>query len=173
MTGNVLGMSEPADLGPIGGVVWSDAEEWARRRSAAGCVICTSGKPLDIISELGSCWATAPRTAVLPGYVCVIARQHVIEPFEMTVEDQSSFWRDAMLVARAVADHVRPIKMNYEIHGNTLPHLHLHLFPRYANDPFVGGPIDARTTVVERSDAEIEGLASAIQAFALDTTDLD
>ncbi len=58
------------------------------------------------------------------GYVCVVAREHVVEPFEMTAEDQASFWQDAMVIARAVARVVRPIKMNYEIHGNTLPHLH-------------------------------------------------
>jgi diadenosine tetraphosphate (Ap4A) HIT family hydrolase len=23
----------------------------------------------------------------------------------------------------------RPVKLNYEIHGNTLPHLHMHLSP--------------------------------------------
>ena len=33
--------------------MWSDIEEWERRRSAAGCVICSSGGPLDIIAELG------------------------------------------------------------------------------------------------------------------------
>ncbi|MGB6535125.1 MAG: hypothetical protein WBF58_04100 [Xanthobacteraceae bacterium] len=32
--------------------------------------------------------------------------------------------------------------MNYEIHGNTIPHLHLHIFPRYRGDPFEGRPID-------------------------------
>lgn len=39
---------------------------------------------------------------------------------------------------------MRPIKINYEIHGNTLPHLHVHVFPRYAGDPFEGRPIDPR-----------------------------
>src|ERR1700680_1204529 len=134
-------MSEPAELGATGGAVWSKPAEWERRRSADGCVICLSGAPLDIIAELPSGWATAQRNAPLPGYVCVVARQHVVEPFEMSAEDQSRFWIDAMLVARAVADLLHPIKMNYEIHGNTLPHLHLHLFPRQPDDPYVGGPI--------------------------------
>jgi diadenosine tetraphosphate (Ap4A) HIT family hydrolase len=78
--------------------------------------------------------------------------------------DQAAFWRDAMLVARAVADVVAPIKMNYEIHGNTLPHLHLHLFPRQRDDPYVGGPIDPRAAEFVRSDGDIEALASAIRA---------
>jgi diadenosine tetraphosphate (Ap4A) HIT family hydrolase len=68
-----------------------------------------------------------------------------------------------MLVAEAVSSVVSPIKMNYEVHGNTLPHLHLHLFPRQIDDPFVGGPIDPRRGSVTRSADEIHALASAIQ----------
>jgi diadenosine tetraphosphate (Ap4A) HIT family hydrolase len=62
-----------------------------------------------------------------------------------------------------VADLLHPIKMNYEIHGNTLPHLHLHLFPRHPDDPCVGGPIDPRAHSFARSDDQIEALRSAIQ----------
>jgi diadenosine tetraphosphate (Ap4A) HIT family hydrolase len=28
--------------------------------------------------------------------------------------------------------------------NNTLPHLHVHLFPRYKGDPFEEGPIDTK-----------------------------
>lgn len=53
-----------------------------------------------------------------------------------------------MLAARTVSELFRPMKMNYEIHGNTIPHLHLHLYPRFADDPYVGGPIEARLAPV-------------------------
>jgi diadenosine tetraphosphate (Ap4A) HIT family hydrolase len=42
---------------------------------------------------------------------------------------------DNLIVAGAV-------KINYEMHGNTAPHLHMHLFPRYLDDPFAGVPTD-------------------------------
>ncbi len=155
-------VTEPVDLGPTGGVVWSRPQEWERRRNASGCVICTSGEPLDILAELQSCWATAPRDAPLPGYVCVVAKQHVVEPFDMTPDDQGDFWRDAMRVARAISELLQPIKMNYEIHGNTLPHLHLHLFPRQVDDPYVGGPIDPRRASFTRSDAELDALRAVL-----------
>ena len=38
----------------------------------------------------------------------------------------------------------RAVKLNYDIHGNTIPHLHLHLFPRHAGDPFENQPINPR-----------------------------
>jgi diadenosine tetraphosphate (Ap4A) HIT family hydrolase len=37
--------------------------------------------------------------------------------------------------------------MNYEIHGNSIPHLHMHFFPRYRGDHFEGRPIDPRMVV--------------------------
>jgi hypothetical protein len=74
-------MSQPADLGPTGGVVWSRPEEWASRRRPDGCVICVAGAPLDVVADFPTCWATVPREAPLVGYVCVVAREHVNEPF--------------------------------------------------------------------------------------------
>jgi diadenosine tetraphosphate (Ap4A) HIT family hydrolase len=38
-------------------------------------------------------------------------------------------------VARAVDKAFSPRKMNYELLGNTVAHLHWHLFPRYEGDP--------------------------------------
>lgn len=51
---------------------------------------------------------------------------------------------DLQRVAGAVHAITGAVKVNYEIHGNTIPHLHVHLFPRYRGDPFEGGPIDPR-----------------------------
>ena len=39
------------------------------------------------------------------------------------------------LLARAIETAFRPHKLNYELLGNQVPHLHWHLFPRYADDP--------------------------------------
>lgn len=117
-----------------------------------------------MIAELPSTWAVAPVAAAVRGYVCVVARRHVNEPFELPATEQQQFWADTMRVATAVAAVVSPIKMNYEIHGNTLPHLHLHLFPRHLDDPFVGGPIDPRRVSVKRTERELSELGAAISA---------
>ncbi|MGH8732345.1 MAG: HIT family protein, partial [Burkholderiales bacterium] len=52
--------------------------------------------------------------------------------------------RDVRRVAAALRNVTNCVKLNYEIHGNTIPHLHVHLYPRYRGDPFEGGPIDTR-----------------------------
>ncbi len=70
-----------------------------------------------------------------------------------------------MRAAAAVASVVQPVKVNYEIHGNTIPHLHLHVFPRFRGDPFERSPIDPHAvTPTRRSPEEIEALRRAIAA---------
>jgi len=52
--------------------------------------------------------------------------------------------RDLRRASAAIAAATDAVKLNYEIHGNTVPHLHVHIFPRYVGDPFEGTPIDPR-----------------------------
>ena len=132
----------------------------------ASCVICGNGdgRPGDVLVELASSWVTAAREACLPGYVCVVSRRHVVEPFEL--DDGGAWWAECMRVARALAAELRPAKMNYEIHGNTVPHLHLHIYPRFAGDPFTGRPIDGTARLVERSTEDLERLGRAIERAA-------
>ena len=107
---------------------------------------------------------TAGPAACLPGYVCVISRRHVEEPNEL--DDGGAWWTECMVVARALSAELRPTKMNYEIHGNTVPHLHLHVFPRMDDDPFIGRPIDGTAHLVTRTSAELARLRDAISTAA-------
>jgi diadenosine tetraphosphate (Ap4A) HIT family hydrolase len=113
---------------------------------------------------LQTSWVTAPLCAPLPGYVCLVARRHVIEPYQLPQPEQQAFFAEAMATARAVAELLRPVRVNYELHGNSIPHLHLHLYPRHAGDPFVGGPIDPRHLPVTRDDAQLAALREVIRA---------
>jgi diadenosine tetraphosphate (Ap4A) HIT family hydrolase len=127
------------------------------------CVICASGTPAAVIAEGPRCWVTAPERAPLPGYVCVVSKTHVVEPFDLPQDHQAAFWLDVCCVARAVRDAVGSSKINYEIHGNTIRHLHLHVFPRYPDDPFTGGPIDGASQGFRRSPTQLRELTIAIQ----------
>lgn len=92
------------------------------------------------------------------GYVCVVAKRHVVEPYQLPRDEQAAFWSDVMFAAERVAALLGPIKINYEIHGNSLPHLHAHIYPRFRGDRFVGGPIDPRLGQIEQSAREPEAL---------------
>lgn len=88
----------------------------------------------------------------------------MVEPFHLPPEEQNAFWNDCMLVSRALTDLFQPRKMNYEIHGNTIPHLHMHLYPRYDGDPYEGGAIDGRSTRFTRSVEELERIRVAVKS---------
>jgi diadenosine tetraphosphate (Ap4A) HIT family hydrolase len=103
-----------------------------------------------VVAELDSSWVSVPRSAPLPGYVCVVARTHVAEPFELGGLERRRYWEEVLQTAKAVRESTGATKINYEIHGNTIPHLHTHLYPRYPGDPFSGQPIDGRVTLFER-----------------------
>jgi diadenosine tetraphosphate (Ap4A) HIT family hydrolase len=93
-----------------------------------------------------------------------MSRRHVEEPYDL--DDAEEWWAECMVVARALSAELRPKKMNYEIHGKTVPHLHLHLFPRADDDPFVGRPIDGTAHLVTRSPGELARLHDVIATAA-------
>jgi diadenosine tetraphosphate (Ap4A) HIT family hydrolase len=82
--------------------------------------------------------------APMPGYACFVFHRHAIELYDLTDNEAIAYMRDLRLCARAVAEATGAAKLNYEIHGNTLPHLHVHIFPRHHRDRFSGRPIDPR-----------------------------
>jgi diadenosine tetraphosphate (Ap4A) HIT family hydrolase len=120
--------------------------------------------PLHIIAEAPTVWITATPAAPLPGYVCVVSKKHVVEPFDLDAEGSTAFWSACMSTARAVRDAVGARKVNYEIHGNSIAHLHMHVYPRYPHDPFEGRPIDGSAENSHRSGEQLQALATAIAA---------
>jgi diadenosine tetraphosphate (Ap4A) HIT family hydrolase len=52
-----------------------------------------------------------------------------------------SFFLDLRTASRAIREALKPDHMNYELLGNTNPHLHWHIVPRYKTDPRWGQPI--------------------------------
>lgn len=82
-----------------------------------------------------------PRSQYYPGYTLFIARHCVRELHELSPRGRSVFLKDMALVAEAVFRAFKPAKLNYELLGNSAPHLHWHLVPRPKDDPKPGGPI--------------------------------
>lgn len=143
---------------------WADPKHWRDVCSPAGCPICQAGEPRDVIAESSSTWVTAGREAQLPGYACVVSKHHVVEPFELHASDRAAFWEEAMNAARTLAELTGAVKMNYGIHGNVIPHLHLHLWPRLATDPYDVGGIPSPGVTFARTDDELERMAVALRA---------
>lgn len=142
---------------------WPDA--FYRLRDGDGCPLCADGRPDE--NEHGVrffvgrwCDAYLQRAAIKRGYSVVVWRgRHVAEPTQLTADEAAGFWTELLQVGRALEGHFAPVKLNYELLGNSLPHLHAHVIPRYADDPKPGWPFqfptephDARAGDELRSD---------------------
>ena len=124
---------------------WARPDQWERQRSGADCAVCRS--KADALAELETSWVLVGDTDPIRGYACLVFGRHAIELHDLSDDEGDAFMRDIRKLSAAIAAIVRPIKMNYEVHGNTAPHLHVHFFPRYAGDQFESGPIDPRAAV--------------------------
>ncbi len=81
------------------------------------------------------------------------------EEHDLPAAAAAALMRDAQRTSLALAAITGAVKLNYEIHGNTLPHLHMHFFPRYRGDRFEGRPIDAELRIQPvYGDGEFERL---------------
>jgi diadenosine tetraphosphate (Ap4A) HIT family hydrolase len=127
--------------------VWNDLERWADLCSGKACPICIRQKPLDVVAEFETTWVTMQEAAPIAGYACLVSRIHAVELHDLPQEAATAFMDDAQKVSKALMAVCGAVKLNYEIHGNSLPHLHMHFFPRYRGDRFEGKPIDPKSVL--------------------------
>lgn len=76
---------------------------------------------------------------VSPGHSLIIPKRHVGSFFEVSTEERMSMLALLDLAKLAVDDQYHPDAYNIGINdgaaaGQTVPHLHLHLIPRYSAD---------------------------------------
>ena len=159
MTGSGTGRTWPAD--------------WFDPKAGRGCLICGQdraasedplGNPRIFAGEHADAYLV--REAVQRGYAVVLWRgRHIAEPTELTESELTSYWRDVLVVARALAAHYLPAQINYEIHGNSVPHVHTHVQSRFLDDAGPGRPLDwsDRNQLPEASfEADVKALRALL-----------
>jgi diadenosine tetraphosphate (Ap4A) HIT family hydrolase len=115
--------------------------------SGVGCSLCAEGRPEapeGRIRFFSSQWSDGylHLSGVQRGYAAVIWRgRHVVEPTALSDEEAKVFWFDFLRVGRAMQEVYRPLKMNYQLLGNRLPHLHWLVAPRFSDDVAPGDPL--------------------------------
>jgi len=107
------------------------------------CPMCTrwAEEPQLQIAALEHCYVLLNRDQFFPGYTFVFTREHVTELFHLEPAVRQEVMEEVSRVAEALAEVYRPTKMNYELLGNMVPHMHWHLVPRFAGDPLWPRPI--------------------------------
>ena len=70
---------------------------------------------------------------------CLVAyRHHVNELYELPDVELALFTQDVARAARAMKAAFNPAKINYGAYSDKLPHLHVHLVPKYVDGPSWG-----------------------------------
>jgi diadenosine tetraphosphate (Ap4A) HIT family hydrolase len=92
----------------------------------------------------------------------------VAEPTELTDQEAARYWQELLTVGRALEEVLQPVKLNYNLLGNSVPHLHTHIVPRYQEDPRPGWPFpfpedDPPDIPEDNLQADVEALRGAIK----------
>ena len=92
------------------------------------------------MAELGTGYAVLADNQYYPGYTIFAAKRCVPELHELPPDERATFLGEMATVAEAVWRAFAPRKLNYELLGNGVPHLHWHIIPRFADDPMPEWP---------------------------------
>ena len=107
------------------------------------CPMCTkwNDEPDLRVVELELCYVLLNRDQFFPGYTFVFTKEHVAELFHLDRQARHIVLEEVTLVAAALYNLFKPAKMNYELLGNMVPHMHWHVIPRFTTDPLWPRPI--------------------------------
>jgi len=93
------------------------------------------------IAELEHSYLILNRDQFFPGYCLLFTKQHQTELFLLDKEVRQGLMEEVSRVAQALAVCFQPDKLNYELLGNMVPHIHWHLVPRFSSEPLWPRPI--------------------------------
>lgn len=128
---------------------WMPHEQWDALVHGEGCPLCAevvstvqANEYGYTITDLNLSRLRLATNQFVTGYCVLISKRHVREPYDLSDGERSLFFEDMMYAARALERVFSPTKMNFQILGNAVPHLHCHILPRYYGDPAPNRPID-------------------------------
>ncbi|MDH5667333.1 MAG: HIT family protein [Nitrospira sp.] len=130
------------------------------------CKACTKTWPRadHFIADLGLSKAYLHDDQFFPGWTVIVLRHHATELFHLTSAERMQLMEDVTTIARVLLQVYDAKKINYELLGNQLPHIHWHIIPRLTNDP---APLEPVWRVphepILRPQSELQGEIRRIQ----------
>ena len=84
-----------------------------------------------VLHRMKSGFAVLADTQFLPGYCILLAYPKAKSLNDLGTVPRLLFLREMSIVGDAILDICKPLRINYEILGNTDAYLHAHIIPRY------------------------------------------
>jgi diadenosine tetraphosphate (Ap4A) HIT family hydrolase len=146
-------------------------ERWDALVRGEGCPLCAeiasgveSNAYFHKIADLRISELRLAANQNVPGYCVLVCKQHVREPYELESDERALFFEDMMSAAQALEWVFAPTKMNFELLGNIVPHLHCHINPRQYGDPWPGSPVRPGEELVLLTPQEYRDRVERIRA---------
>lgn len=113
---------------------------------AAACEICTGASRMNdrnpyFVAALETGNVVLGWNQMIAGYTLFLSKTHAPELHELPRDVRSRHLLEMDAVAEAVFRAFTPRKLNIESLGNSVAHLHWHIFPRYEDDPNPSWPV--------------------------------
>jgi diadenosine tetraphosphate (Ap4A) HIT family hydrolase len=111
--------------------------------SAPACPACDRSWPPERrrIADLGLSIAYLNEDQFFPGWTFLVLKRHATELFALSAGERQALMEELSRVAKAVAEEYGAVKMNYELLGNQVAHIHWHVIPRRTDDPAPRVPV--------------------------------
>ena len=111
--------------------------------TSPACPACTGQWPApeQRIADCGSTIAYLHDDQFFGGWTFLVLKRHATELWQLEAAERTRLIEEITRVAQALGAAFGAVKMNYELLGNLVPHIHWHLVPRLATDPALRSPI--------------------------------
>jgi len=95
---------------------------------------------------------------------CVVAyKKHDVELYELDDKELLAFMKDVNKVASVMKKLFNAAKINYGAYSDKLPHLHIHLVPKYIDGTDFGGVFVMNPQQTYLSESEYEPMINDIK----------
>lgn len=152
-------------------------DEWDKQAAGESCYLCAPHSPRYTIEVISLSISTLylARDQRFLGYCGLVFDAYHATQFEQLQDaDYSRFMSDLKLSVQVLRAVFNPDHINIESLGNTCPHLHWGIIPRYRNDPRWGRsiwdgwqPNEFKLNPVLLSDAEYQLMVDRIRGEVL------
>jgi diadenosine tetraphosphate (Ap4A) HIT family hydrolase len=105
----------------------------------AECPFCAPDPSRELITESATVYAMLDGYPVSPGHALVIPKQHIADYFDLPERTKAACWTVADRTRVLLSQRFHPDGFNVGINigasaGQTIPHVHIHLIPRFSGD---------------------------------------
>lgn len=111
--------------------------------TAEACPACSGQWPAPeyLIADCGVTLAYLHDDQFFAGWSFLVLKRHATELWQLEAAERAQLIEEVSRVARGLGAAFGAVKMNYELLGNQIGHIHWHLVPRRSDDPASKQPV--------------------------------